>query len=143
MRRTDLRGLTLNSEKPVQSELLWLNLQGKSLRRQKRFSANLLRLFGATRKHVRSLIPLLVRTWWFSSLKEDLKKSSLGVAQCFEHGSIGRFPRPRFQNRNRKQNSANTPQPRVWLIRFLANLSLLCQCSYGGLNRSLQPKLQA
>ena len=34
-------GLTLNSEKPVKPEPLWLNLQSKSLRRQRRFFVNL------------------------------------------------------------------------------------------------------
>ena len=61
------------------AEPIWLNLQGKSLRRQKRFSANLLRFSGATRKHARSPSPSLLRTWSFNSTKEDLKKSSLGV----------------------------------------------------------------
>ena len=42
-------------------------------------SANLLRSSGATRKHARSPSPSPSRTWWFSSIKEDSKKSSLGV----------------------------------------------------------------
>ena len=70
-----------NSEfrKPVQPEPLWLNLQGKSPRRRKRFSTNLLRLSGATRKQARSAGLLLSRTWSFTSTKENLKKPSLGV----------------------------------------------------------------
>jgi len=72
-----------------------------------------------------------------------LKNSSLGVAQCSMHGSIERSPWPRFRNRNRKQNPSNTSQPRVWLVRFPANLSLLFQSRYGGQSRRLCMKPQA
>ena len=33
----------------------------------------------------------------------------------------------KVSNQNQRQNSANTPQPRVWLFRFLANLGVPCQ----------------
>jgi len=32
----------------------------------------------------------------------------------------------KVSNQNQRQNSADTPQPLMWLVRFLANLSILC-----------------
>ena len=39
--------------------------------------------------------------------------------------------------------SFNTPQPRVWLVRFPANLGLICQSRCGGQSRRLCIKSQA
>ena len=65
---------------------------------------------------------------------EELLSGGGSMLRARKHGKVSMV---RFRSRNQKQNPSNTSQPRVWLVRFPANLSLLFQ------SRRLCMKLQA